>query len=357
MRLPIHLLRGDDASASAIRFDKELFLPNGIQAERTGPQADNAPAPQSLSAPQRGQTPEEQAEARQAAAERLAARLRALDLRELELEYDPAMRAVWGFQAPAERPSYTLRMLRDIQAVQRVLREFHLENPHDAALAARFTVLASRTPGVFNLGGDLQFFVSAVDAGDEHALRAYAMASIDICYRNYHACNAGMVTTALVCGDALGGGFEAALACDVIIAERRARFALPEISYGLFPGMGAYTFLSRRLGQARAERAILESPAFTAAQLYDLELVNAIADNGEGVAAMDRHLAWMSERFEAVFNVFEARRVSQPVTREEMEEIGERWVRLAMRLPESRLRKMRKLAQAQRLRLRRKGIA
>ncbi|RIA45389.1 crotonase/enoyl-CoA hydratase family protein [Dichotomicrobium thermohalophilum] len=349
MRLPIHLVQGEPARASSIRFDTEAFARSG---GRNG--QDPVPQPQ-MPAFEADQT--EPSEAQRAAAARLASRLQALDLRELELEYDPATRAVWGFQTHRERPSYTPQMLRDIQAVQRALRTFYRESPRDAALAARFTVLASRTPGVFNLGGDLQFFVSCVEAGDEQALREYAMASIDICYRNYHACEAGMVTTALVCGDALGGGFEAAMACDVIVAEEQARFALPEISYGLFPGMGAYTFLSRRLGQARAERAILDSPVLSAQQLYDLELVNAIAPDGEGVAAMDRQLAWMAERFEAVFNVFEARRIAHPVSRTEMEEIGERWVRLALRLPEARLRKMAKLAQAQRLRMRRRGSA
>lgn len=289
------------------------------------------------------------------AAARLAAHLRALDLRELELEYDPVTRAVWGFQAHCERPGYTPRMLADIQAVQQALREFYRQWPSEAAHAARFTVLASRTPGVFNLGGDLQFFVSCVEAGDEQALRDYAMASIDICYRNYHACDSGMVTTALVCGDALGGGFEAALACDVIVAEERSRFALPEIHYGLFPGMGAYTFLSRRLGQAQAERAILDSPAFNARDLYDRGLVSVVCNDGTGIEAMDRQLSWMLERFDAVFAVFEARRRAQPVSREEMESIGESWVRLAMRLPGSSLRRMKKLSQAQRLRLKRMG--
>ncbi|MFP3920719.1 MAG: crotonase/enoyl-CoA hydratase family protein [Dichotomicrobium sp.] len=353
MRRPLHLVQGESNPASTIRFDREAFSKFSAEAIRFP----RPPRSSDTAARQPELDFQEPGEARRAAAARLAARLQALDLRELELEYDPATRAVWGFQAPHERPSYTPQMLKDIQAVQRALRTFHRESPRDAALAARFTVLASRTSGVFNLGGDLQYFVSCVKAGDENALRDYAMSSIDICYRNYHACEAGMVTTALVCGDALGGGFEAALACDVIVAEEGARFALPEMSYGLFPGMGAYTFLSRRLGQARAERAILESPVFSARQLHDLELVNAIAEDGEGIVAMDRWLAWMSERFDAVFSVFEARRISHPVSRAEMEDIGERWVRLAMRLPEERLRKMATLAKAQRLRLRRQGTA
>jgi len=291
------------------------------------------------------------------AAAKLTERLYELDLRELELEYDSLTCAVWGFQAHRERPSYTPRMLADIQKVQQLLHQFYRDCPSEAAQAARFTVLASRTPGVFSLGGDLDFFVSCVENGDEQALNNYAMASIDICYRNYHACMAGMVTSALVCGDALGGGFEAALACDVIIAEERARFALPEIHYGLFPGMGAYTFLCRRLGQARAERIILESPTFRARELYELDLVTSLAENGSGILTMERHLAWMARRFDAVYSVFQARRTSHPVSREELEAVSQRWVRLAMQLPDSSLRRMKRLVDAQRLRMRRMGRA
>ena len=358
MRLPIHPVRSDPAPASPVRFDTEAFAKIG-RTEQPEDSKHNGPAEQRMPAPVKASDVDQAApsEARRAAAAELAARLQGLDLRELELEYDPATGAVWGFHAPAERPSYTPQMLKDIQAVQRVLRNFYRESPDDAALAARFTVLASRIPGVFNMGGDLQFFMSCIQTGNEQALRDYAMASIDICYSNYNACEAGMVTTALVCGDALGGGFEAAMACDLIVAEERSRFALPEVSYGLFPGMGAYTFLSRRLGQAQAERAILDSSVLSAQRLHDLDLVNTVAPDGEGTAAMDRRLIWMSERFEAVFNFFKARRIAQPVSRAEMEEIGERWVQLAMRLPEARLRKIAKLAQAQRLRLRRQGGA
>ena len=50
-------------------------------------------------------------------------------------------------------------------------------------------------------------------------------------------------------GECLGGGFEAALSSDVIVAEKSARFGFPEILFNLFPGMGAYSFLERKIGQ------------------------------------------------------------------------------------------------------------
>src|SRR3546814_13167359 len=57
-------------------------------------------------------------------------------------------------------------------------------------------------------------------------------------------CSSDLV--ALVDGDALGGGFELALACQTIVAESGVQMGFPEVLFGLFPGMGAYSLLSQR---------------------------------------------------------------------------------------------------------------
>ena len=72
-----------------------------------------------------------------------------------------------------------------------------------------------------------------------------------ILHRNMLGLGLPLITIALVQGEALGGGFESILSFDVVIAERDARFGLPEAMFGLFPGMGAHSFLSRRLGSAQ----------------------------------------------------------------------------------------------------------
>ncbi len=281
---------------------------------------------------------------------RLTAILGELDLREIELEYDPELGAVWGFQRHLNRPSYTRRLLADMVAIQRSLRRFHETHPDEAAHAARFTVLASRLPGVFNLGGDLQYFTACVEAGDISALRDYAMACIDVIYQNYIALGAPMITAALVAGDALGGGFEAALACDLVVAEESARFGLPEIQYGLFPGMGAYTFLSRRIGQAAAERMILDGTLMSADELERHGLMARVVDDGHGLREMDDYLARIAARFSAASAVFAARRRSQPIAYEEMVFLGDRWVGVAMSLSERQLRMMKRLVHAQTMR-------
>src|SRR3546814_20319266 len=94
-----------------------------------------------------------------------------------------------------------------------------------------------------------------------------------------------MLTIGLVQGAALGGGFEALLSFDYIVAERGATFGLPEILFGLFPGMGAHAILSRKLGSAMADRLIVPNRTYTAEEMYEPGLVHPLAENGEGVEA------------------------------------------------------------------------
>jgi DSF synthase len=177
------------------------------------------------------------------------------------------------------------------------------------------------------------------------------MSCIDVCFANYSGLHADVIVGALVAGDALGGGFESALSCDFIVAESPARFGLPEILYGLFPGMGAYSFLSRRVGQAQAGAIILDGRLHEASEVKQLGLVETVAPLQRGREEMERHLLKLSKRFDAVHSIYKAKRRSSPISYQEMVDIAEDWVATAMRLPENGLRKMRKLGVAQDARL------
>jgi DSF synthase len=152
---------------------------------------------------------------------------------------------------------------------------------------------------------------------------------------------------ALVAGDALGGGFESALSCDFIIAEEAARFGLPEILYGLFPGMGACSFLSRRVGQAKAESLILDGRLYGTSEVKEIGLIDDVSAAGQGRADMERHLARLSKRFAAALSIYNARRRTFPISYREMTGIVEDWVSTAAQLSARDLRKMKKLANAQ----------
>ncbi len=152
---------------------------------------------------------------------------------------------------------------------------------------------------------------------------------------------------ALVQGDALGGGFEAVLSFNLIIAERSARFGLPEVLFNLFPGMGAYTFLSRRIAPGLAERMIMSGEIYDAATLYEMGVIDVLAGEGEGVDAFYEMVGRQGRRHATHAAVRQARRIVNPISFEEMTRIADLWVDAALRLGEADLRRMLRLAAAQ----------
>lgn len=266
---------------------------------------------------------------------------------ELEVSLDPHTRTYWCSMAPEGPPSFTPGLLRDLASMQRSIR--HLCQPSGAEEESpiRHYVLKSSIPGIFNLGGDLGLFASRIRARDRDSLRTYAHACVDVLYNNFVAFDRPVITVALVEGDALGGGFEAALSCDVIIAARGAKFGLPEVLFNLFPGMGACSMLSRRIGLAAAERMILSGEIFTAEQLQAMGLVQIVAEPGKGQDAVRAYIEQSGRRFNAHSAVFRAGRRVNPLTLTELKDVTEMWVEAALRVAPGDLRKMERLKAAQ----------
>jgi enoyl-CoA hydratase/carnithine racemase len=90
---------------------------------------------------------------------------------------------------------------------------------------------------------------------------------------------------AAVNGVALGGGFELCLACDLVIAEEHARFALPEVKRGLFAGAGGVERLVRRIPLPLAAEYILTGEAIDAGRAFELGLVNQVVPKGQALEA------------------------------------------------------------------------
>ncbi len=87
-------------------------------------------------------------------------------------------------------------------------------------------------------------------------------------------------TVAAVHGFALGGGFELALSCDVIVADGTAVLGLPEVSVGVIPGGGGTQLLPRRVGAARAAELIFTARRVEAGEARELGLVDVLVDEG-----------------------------------------------------------------------------
>ena len=266
---------------------------------------------------------------------------------EVDLEYDPHDKILWQFQKFTRRPSVTLELLRDIRQVLELVEASHNRLESGAEPPVKYLVSASRLPGIFNLGGDLPRFAECIRNQDRDGLRRYAYTCIDVQYRRTTKMEVPFQSISLVQGDALGGGFEAALTDDVIIAERSAKLALPEILFNLFPGMGGYTLLCRRLNAVTAEKLILSGRIYTAEEMHELGVVDYLAEDGAGVDAVHDYVARNERSFWARQSVYRARQITRPVSWQELKEITDLWIDAAMRVHPQDVRKMERLAAAQ----------
>src|SRR5579872_113294 len=96
---------------------------------------------------------------------------------------------------------------------------------------------------------------------------------------------APMTTIAAVHGVVFGGGFELALACDLIIADKTARFAFPELRLGLIPGFGGIPRLKRDIGNAVVRDLLLTGRSFNATKAQQIGLVSQVVSEGEALRA------------------------------------------------------------------------
>ncbi|GJE41936.1 Fatty acid oxidation complex subunit alpha [Methylobacterium soli] len=234
-------------------------------------------------------------------------------------------------------------MLADFKRLQDGIERSFAAN----CLDIKYFVFGSRFPGVFSLGGDLQLFASKIRAGDEAALINYGNSCVDVLHRNMNALNLPIITVGLVQGDALGGGFEGLLSFDVIIAEKGTKFGFPEILFGLFPGMGAYSFLARRLGTIKAQELILGGRTYSAEEMHELGIVHILAERGQGEAAVRSYIAGNHRRRNGQQAIYQAAREVDRISLEELRKIVTVWAAAAMNLTDRDLSIMERLVTAQ----------
>jgi DSF synthase len=272
----------------------------------------------------------------------------------LRVRFEADQGSLWCTFNHDERPCFTPKLLEALRRLQIRLKR-GLSTP---AMAGRMplhsVVWTSAMPGIWNLGGDLALFIELIRAGSGDQLRRYAHACVDVVYHNLCKLDLPLLTIALVQGDALGGGFEAVLTNDVIIAERGSKFGLPEILFNMFPGMGAYSLLCRRLDGARAQRLVLSGRLYEAEELEAMGLVDLVVGPGEGEVAVREYLTRNQRRYQVLHALSQVRRRCQPVSYDELIDVTEIWVATALALEEADLRRMERLAAAQQ---RRRGRA
>jgi len=270
---------------------------------------------------------------------------------QIETRFDPEHAVAWTYMKPVGSPCFNTGLLRDLRAHDSAFEASGGFVPHEDRLAqARYHVLASRTKGIYNLGGDLALFMRLIAARDRTALMDYAKLCIDDIHARICNYNSPVTTISLVQGDALGGGFETALSSNVVIAERGAKMGLPEILFNLFPGMGAYSLLGRRIGMQRAEEMIVSGRVYAAAELHEMGVIDLLAEDGRGEDAVRDYVRRNERRGNGMQAIFRCRQHFSPVSYAELIGITEIWVDAALRLEEKDLKLMSRLVRAQRRR-------
>lgn len=264
-------------------------------------------------------------------------------LEQLDVVWDAEPGTLWAFMRPRGRPCYNVDLLDDIHALQRGVVAKFSGGPNEL----RYFVAGSRTPGVFSLGGDLNLFAGCIRNKDRSALVEYGRSCVRVLHRFYYALGLPIITIGLAQGDALGGGLESLLSFNIIIAEKGAKFGFPESLFGLFPGMGAFSLLARRIGAAVAEDMILTGRTYTAEEMKELGLVHVLAEPGQGIAAVHEYIAKSKRRHSGSRAIFEAARAVAPMPLAELDRVVDIWADACLHVREHDLKLMERLVRAQ----------
>ncbi|MCU1158997.1 enoyl-CoA hydratase [Stenotrophomonas maltophilia] len=210
----------------------------------------------------------------------------------------------------------------------------------------RHFVLASDAVA-YNLGGDLDLFTRLIREGNRDLLLSYAQRCVEGVHHLHTGFGGDVRSIALIQGDALGGGLEMALACHTIVAEEGSGLGLPEVLFGLFPGMGAYSFLCRRVSPHLAEKIILDGRVYSAEEMHAIGVVDVLVKKGEGRAAVEELIRQQQRTPQSYLAMNAARSIAQPVSYDELLEITKVWVDSALALGDRSLRTMDRLIKAQ----------
>src|SRR6266566_2093723 len=180
-------------------------------------------------------------------------------------------------------------------------------------------IFASAQRRGFSAGADLRELYRLSAVMPEKEFYAGAREFLERMHRVMNAIDATpVVTIAAVHGVCFGGGFELALACDIIVADKMARFAFPELRLGLIPGFGGIPRLKRDLGNAFVRDLLLTGRSVNATRAQAVGLVAQLAGEGEALKVA-RSTATQVSKYDPVARAA-AKEFMKPVPHEELRE-------------------------------------
>ena len=129
--------------------------------------------------------------------------------------YDSETSAIWCWMQPEPRPCLNAKLVDELVQLQQQLTTTYKTQHPDTIWPFRHLILASKVPGIYNLGGDLGLFKQYIEDREEEKLRDYAYKCINLLHRNIDNLDLPITMVSLVQGQALGGGFESSKYSDI----------------------------------------------------------------------------------------------------------------------------------------------
>jgi DSF synthase len=248
-------------------------------------------------------------------------------------------------------PHFAPALLHELRGVLLALQARGVAWPANGTLQpVHYLVLRSANADYFSLGGDLAHFRDCIERRDRDALHAYSMQCAEMVHQWSTLLGREATTIALVQGRALGGGFETALAADLIVAEEQSEFGFPEILFGLFPCTGGMSLLAQRIGARAAEKMLGNGRIYPAAALLEMGVIDEICPRGQGVATVERLIEEHARQRPARLMLQRGRQRLAPLDLQELRTVVDEWTELAMALGPQELRVMEMLVKMQRAR-------
>jgi DSF synthase len=258
----------------------------------------------------------------------------------IRTEFNQHLHILWvTMKQAAQAHNFSFPLLHDLQNLVQAIDSAQW-NDNGELVSIHYAVMKSAHPDYFNLGADLNYFRQCIRQHNREALYQYSKRCLDIVFNWAAISHQAMTTIALVQGKALGGGFEAALSSDYLIAEEQSLFGFPEIMFGLFPCTGAMSLLARRVGIYQAERMMTNTRLYSAAELKEMGIVDKVCSRGEGDYTVERFITEHARHRPARLTLQKARHRMAPLDYEELSTVVSEWTDLAMQLSEEELQCM-----------------
>jgi enoyl-CoA hydratase/carnithine racemase len=196
------------------------------------------------------------------------------------------------------------------------LETFAVDLENMQAEAHALIIYSEMKPG-FCAGADLRELYERSRAMEKVEAARGVRAFLERIHRVLNLIDGVPITTiAAVHGVTFGGGFELALACDLIIADKMARFCFPELRLGLIPGFGGIPRLKRDLGNAIVRDLLLTGRSINATKAQQIGLVSQVVGEGEALRAA-RATAVQLGKFDRA-TAAAAKKFIKPIPREEL---------------------------------------